>query len=283
MHSSTLNPIGNAAIAYATRGFAVFPCMPRGKVPATHHGCRDATKNLALITAWWRENPRYNVAVASGTISKVFILDVDGLDAEASLRKLEEQYGALPDTIESITRRGRHLFFRCENGAVWNSAGAIAPGLDIRGDGGYVVLPPSIHPSGRPYVWSVDSADHFAEAPTWLISLLGSGNNRNCRWQAKLPEHWHSTITSAIRNGAVHQMVGLERRAARGGRDTIDHGRGGHDDVCNAVAGAVVIADRLPAGWRRREVRGLGLSESARPSNTYSDPVNPGTIWMTRR
>jgi hypothetical protein len=81
----------------------------------------------------------------------------------------------------------------------------------------------------------------------------------------------------------VHQMVGLERRAARGGRDTIDHGRGGHDDVCNAVAGAVVIADPLPAGWRRREVRGLGLSESARPSNTYSDPVNPGTNWMARR
>ena len=124
----------------------MFPCMPRGKVPATCHGCRDATKDLAQITAWWCGNPSYNVAVATGPVSKVFVLDVDGPDAEASLRKLEAQHGALPETVESITPRGRHIFFRCENGVVRNSAGAIAPGLDIRGDGGYVVLPPSTSP-----------------------------------------------------------------------------------------------------------------------------------------
>ena len=140
----------NAAVAYATRGFAIFPCVAGGKVPATPHGGCDATKYLAQITNWWRENPNYNVAVATGPISGVFVLDVDGLDAEESLRKLEEQYSPLPKTVESVTPRGRHLFFRSENGAVRNSAGAIAPGLDIRGDGGYVVLPPSIHPSGRP-------------------------------------------------------------------------------------------------------------------------------------
>ena len=186
MHNITLSALGKAAIAYATRGFAVFPCVPRGKVPATRHGCRDATKDLAQITAWWRENPNYNVAVATGPVSKVFVLDVDGLDAEASLRKLEEQHGALPETMESITPRGRHIFFRCENGAVRNSAGAIAPGLDIRGDGGYVVLPPSIHPSGRPYVWSVDSGDHFAEAPAWLTNSLSGSSNGSCRRQSQI-------------------------------------------------------------------------------------------------
>ena len=207
MQNTTLSSLGNAAIAYAMRGFAVFPCVPRGKVPATAHGCRDATKDLAQITAWWCENSSYNVAVATGTVSKVFVLDVDGLDAEASLRKLEEQYGSIPATVESITPRGSHLFFKCENGTVRNSASAIAPGLDIRGDGGYVVLPPSIHPRGRPYVWSVDSADHFAEAPAWLMKLLGCGNSRNCRRQAQSPEHWHSTITSTIRNGARNSTL----------------------------------------------------------------------------
>jgi putative DNA primase/helicase len=207
MDNITLSALGQAALAYARRGFAVFPCVQRGKVPATRHGCRDATKDLAQVTAWWRENPSYNVAVATGPVSKVFVLDVDGIDAEASLRKLEEQDGALPETIESITPRGRHIFFRCENDAIRNSAGAIAPGLDIRGDGGYVVLPPSIHPCGRLYVWSVDSADYFAEAPAWLISLLGRGNNGNCRRQAKSPEHWHSTITSTVRNGARNSTL----------------------------------------------------------------------------
>ena len=53
MQNTTQSPFCNAAIAYATRGFAVFPCVPRGKVPATPHGCRDATQDLAQITIWW--------------------------------------------------------------------------------------------------------------------------------------------------------------------------------------------------------------------------------------
>jgi hypothetical protein len=202
MNNTTRSQLCNAAIAYATRGFAVFPCAPCGKVPATPHGCRDATKDIAQIAGWWRQNPSYNVAVATGPISKVFVLDVDGHDAEASLRKLEGQYGALPETVESITPRGRHIFFRCENGAIRNSAGAIAPGLDIRGDGGYVVLPPSIHPSGRPYVWSVDSGDHFAEAPAWLSNLISGKANGICQRQSKSPEHWHRILRNTVRNGA---------------------------------------------------------------------------------
>ena len=98
----------------------------------------------------------------------------------------------MPPTVESIMPRGRHIFFKCENGAIRNSAGTIAPGLDVRADGGYVVLPPSIHPSGRPYVWSVDSGDHFAEAPAWLSNLLrGEGDNGESAVNAKSPEHWH--------------------------------------------------------------------------------------------
>ena len=207
MNNITLSALGKAAVLYAARGFAVFPCAPRGKVPATRHGCRDATIDLAQITAWWRENPGYNVAVATGPVSQVFVLDVDGLDAEMSLRKLEEQHGALPQTVESVTPRGRHIFFKCENATVRNSAGAVAPGLDIRGDGGYVVLPPSIHPSGRPYVWSVDSGDRFAEAPAWLSHLLSGKNNGGCHRQAKSPEHWHFVITSTISNGARNSTL----------------------------------------------------------------------------
>ena len=207
MNTITQSPLCNAAVAYAARGFAVFPCTPRGKVPATHHGCRDATKDIAQIARWWGENPNYNVAGATGAVSKVFILDVDGLDAEASLRKLEEQYSALPSTVESITPRGRHLFFKCENGNVRNSAGAIAPGRDVRGDGGYVVLPPSTHPSGRRYTWSVDSADHFAEAPAWLSNLLSGKPNGYGHTQAKSPEHWHNALTSTIRNGARNSTL----------------------------------------------------------------------------
>jgi hypothetical protein len=207
MQDTTHSPLGNAAIAYATRGLAVLPCVPAGKAPATPQGCRDATNDIAKIARWWRENPRYNVAVATGPVSKIFVLDVDGLDAETSLRKLEEQHGALPETVESITPRGRHLFFRCENGGVRNSASVIAQGIDVRGDGGYAVLPPSMHPSGRLYAWSVDSADHFAEAPRWLSNLFGERTNNRCPKQAKSPEQWHSVIANTIRNGARNSTL----------------------------------------------------------------------------
>jgi hypothetical protein len=75
--------------------------------------------------------------------------------------------------LESITARARHLFFAYPDRAVIkNSAGKIAPGIDTRGDGGYVLIPPSIHPTGKPYAWSVDFAKTFASAPKWLLDMI---------------------------------------------------------------------------------------------------------------
>ena len=102
--------------------------------------------------------------------SGIFVVDVDGLDAEATLRRLEAEHGALPATVEVITARGRHIYFKWPQEPVRNSAGKIGPHIDVRGDGGYVLCPPSIHPSGRRYSWSVDSADRIADAPGWLLA-----------------------------------------------------------------------------------------------------------------
>jgi hypothetical protein len=84
----------------------------------------------------------------------------------------QAQHSALPATVESITARGRHIFFLCPGRPVRNSAGKLAPGVDVRGDGGYVLAPPSIHPTGKAYCWSVDSARTFAAAPDWLVTLI---------------------------------------------------------------------------------------------------------------
>jgi Bifunctional DNA primase/polymerase, N-terminal len=110
--------------------------------------------------------------VATGTISGIFVVDIDGFDAEAELKKLEQRYDALPQTVESITARGRHVFFRMPLQRLRNSAGKIAPGIDVRADGGYVLAPPSMHPSGRAYCWSVDSGNTFAPAPDWLLARI---------------------------------------------------------------------------------------------------------------
>ncbi len=160
------------AIAFAKRGLAVFPCRARDKRPATEHGVKDATTDAEIIRRWWQHDPQFNVAIATGEVSNVFVVDIDGVDAELELRRLEAAHGELPATVESITARGRHLFFQMPETPVRNTASQIAAGIDTRGNGGYVVCPPSIHPSGRAYAWSVDSANAFAAAPDWLLGRI---------------------------------------------------------------------------------------------------------------
>lgn len=143
------------ALGLARRGLAVFPLKPRSKEPATPHGFKDATTDPATIAKWWNANPNYNIAVATGAVSGVFVIDVDGGEGEASLRRLIARYGPLPASIESITGGGgRHIWLKYAPG-LGCTAKRLGPGLDTRGDGGYVVAPPSIHPSGRRYEWAV--------------------------------------------------------------------------------------------------------------------------------
>jgi hypothetical protein len=164
------------ALTLAARGLSIFPCSPRAKTPATAHGVKDATTDLAVIRHWWQTEPTCNVAVATGASSGVFVVDVDGLDAEAELRRLETEYGNLSCSVEVITARGRHIYFKTPGVPVRNSVAKVAPGIDVRGEGGYVLVPPSIHPSGRPYYWSVDTANAFAEAPEWLVAKIVPSN-----------------------------------------------------------------------------------------------------------
>jgi hypothetical protein len=161
-----------SALALAQKGMAVFPCRPRDKRPATAHGLKDATHDLAVIRQWWKDEPACNIGIATGAVSRVFAIDIDGFDAEVELRKLEAEHGALPPTVEALSARGRHLYFQMPEIPIANSAGKIAPGIDVRGNGGYVLAPPSVHPSGKLYSWSVDSAKAFAAAPDWLLDRI---------------------------------------------------------------------------------------------------------------
>lgn len=192
------------AIQLAQRGMAVFPCVPRSKSPATAHGVKDATRDLDIITGWWRAEPTYNIAIATGAVSGMFVVDIDGLDAEAELRKLEAEHGELPPSVEVITARGRHIYFKAPEVPVRNSAGKIASGIDVRGDGGYVLTPPSIHPSGRQYCWSVDAASAFAAAPNWLLIQITTPTNGA---DATPPSAWRELVKAGVAEGARDTTV----------------------------------------------------------------------------
>lgn len=160
------------ALTLAKKGIHVFPCGVRSKAPATPHGFRDASIDPDIIRSWWRCDPSFNVGIATGTVSHLFAVDIDGLDAEASLRALEYERGELPPSVEAITARGRHIYFQMPAAPVPCSAGRVADHIDVKADGGYVLAPPSIHPTGRAYAWSVDSAREIASAPAWLLNLI---------------------------------------------------------------------------------------------------------------
>ena len=137
------------ALALAARGFHVFPCRPRDKRPATANGLKDATTDPDIIQAWWQQQPDFNIAIATGAASGIFVVDIDGLDAEAALRRLEVEHGALPATVEAITARGRHVYFKWPQEPVRNSAGKIAHAHRRQGRRRLRALPAE-HPSQRP-------------------------------------------------------------------------------------------------------------------------------------
>src|SRR5438128_378859 len=99
---SSMGSLVGAALKLAERGLRVFPCRPKDKRPATAHGIKDATTDAGTITAWWRQAD-YNIGVATGAVSGIMVLDVDDVEAELQLRKLEAAHGVLPPTVEAIT------------------------------------------------------------------------------------------------------------------------------------------------------------------------------------
>lgn len=161
-----------AAVSYARLGLLVFPCAPRSKTPLTPRGCKDASDDLDQVTAWWTQWPDANIGIACGEMSGLFVVDIDGPEGEASLAALEKKNGALPVVPEVRTGKGRHLYFRHFPGAR-NSASKLGDFIDTRGDGGYVIAPPSLHPSGAQYAWAPGAGPRDRrrpDAPEWLAA-----------------------------------------------------------------------------------------------------------------
>ena len=181
------------ALTLAARGVRVFPvwepgapgvcacpkgeaCGSKAKHPRTATGFKEATTDEAQIRRWWAAAPNANIGAATGEKSGLFVLDEDGVAGAESLHNIELEHDDLPKTLIAISGReggGRHLYFTHPGGApIGNSSGALGEGLDVRGDGGYVVAPPSMHASGRRYAWDMLGADWHVAPPDWLVSAL---------------------------------------------------------------------------------------------------------------
>lgn len=200
--------IERAALAYLVRGWSVIPIEPRGKRPIV--AWQAFERRIAApdeVAAWFRRTRNANVAVVTGTISGLVVLDVDPQHGGTeSLAELTDRHGPLPRTIEALTGGGGvHLYFAHPGGAVRNKVGVL-PGIDLRGDGGCVVAPPSMHASGRRYAWQTGRGPGdvpLAPMPGWLRVIGGGSDSAG----GHAPAHWRELARNGARAGARNSTI----------------------------------------------------------------------------
>ena len=169
------NPFLQAAEAYARSGWYVFPLKPREKRPATEHGLDDATTNLDTIRRWWTKTPTANIGLNCGK-SGLVVVDLDKHGKWDGLQEwaiFTTKHHLTPHTSTSVTGGGgRHLLFKSPDGIEIKSVNArLSPGIDVKAEGGYIVLPPSIHPTGIPYAWE-DGNTRIEPLPGPVVDIL---------------------------------------------------------------------------------------------------------------
>jgi hypothetical protein len=264
-----------AALAYAERlHWCVFPC--NGKVPAIPaekggNGCLDASTDPEQIATWWKAYPGANIGIACGQKSGIFVVDLDekqGKSGRQALAELEEQNGYLPETPEQITPSGgRHLVFKYPNVEIRNSQSRIATGIDVRGESGYVLAAPSIHPgTGTAYTWHPDlrpSRIPIAEAPEWLVKLAHSEPVSAPTPAATRPVGRLSAYGEAALDGAVRNILG----ASAGSQETTLNSE-------SYSIGRLVGGDVIPAALALKS-----LLWAAHQLTSY-DPQHP---WRARQ
>ena len=203
-------PLVHSALAYAARGWHVFPLQVGSKIPrAGSKGHLDATRDVQVIQRWWQENPDYNIGIACGEISGITVIDVDGAEGIASSKTVR----GVPQTFTIKTPRGFHLYFKF-NPAFSTGAGFL-PGIDVRSgtvegnNGGYVVAPPSVS-DGKPYTILRDIPlakltivpeafikhhrnGHSSPYPTWVTEALkGVAEHQRNDTATRLAGYFHS-------------------------------------------------------------------------------------------
>lgn len=168
-----------AAYKLSLKNLAIFPLQERSKEPwKGSRGFMEATIDGDKIKAWWEAVPKANIGLPTGKINGLLILDIDGPAGEESLIQMLI-WGIMPPTLAVRTGKGLQYYFRYGGIDIHNSAGKLAKGIDVRGEGGYVVAPPSIHPNGQAYQWMhqtrfTPQTGHkvIEPAPQWLIGSL---------------------------------------------------------------------------------------------------------------
>lgn len=249
--------LARAAFRLAMRGKHVFPLTPGTKIPVKGtHGCRSATRDLDAVRALWQRWPGANIGIATGRASGVWVLDIDPRHGGAvALAALESEHGALPPTITASTPRGgTHYYWRWPDDGpeIRNSVARVGDGIDVLGEGGSVVAPPSVRALGGGYTWRCVGAT-LADAPGWLVAMTQPTPRRR---QNVHMCTIHGDLDMYVATAAASELTELE---------TAPEGTRNH--ALNRAAfniAQLVKADALPEAWARGQLEqraiGIGLT-----------------------
>ncbi|MFM9995529.1 MAG: DUF3987 domain-containing protein [Phycisphaerales bacterium] len=205
-------------------------CDSVGKHPRTARGLKDGTTDLGVITKWWAAWPNANVAVRTGRESGIVVLDEDPRHGgDVTLAELVAKHGALPATGTGLTGGGgRHHVMK--HPGVYIKSRNLLPGLDCKGDGGYIVVEPSLHASGQRYMWELSSRPGevpLAPLPPWLLKLMieppkkdgaASGGDGDVSPEGKRNDVLTSLAGSMRRRGMKHEEIFAALKAVNAGR-----------------------------------------------------------------
>lgn len=254
-----MTALGDAAVVYAGRGWAVFPVKACGKTPLTAHGCKDATTDAATVTAWWSRWPQANVGIATGAASGLVAIDLDVPDGGETFMELQRRHGPAGSPLWARTGSGGwHALYAHPGVDIPNSAGRLGSGVDIRGDGGYIVAAPSVHPSGGRYRWHDEPSDP-GPMTAWLVRLARPPARRPVRpvrlagdvsrYAAAALEAEAAAVAAAVDGTRNHTL----NRAAFNLGTLVGTGQLNSEDVAGVLVDAALAAG-LSAGEASRTV-----------------------------
>ncbi len=226
------------ALAFAERGLHILPLYSAGnrggtitctcrhkescQSPAKHpmwrfapNGLKNATTDTTIIKKWFGGFGKQNLGIVTGSISGIIALDIDKKHGGyETLAALEAKYGALPSTLRFNTGGGGiHILFRHPGKEIRNSVGHLGSGIDVRGDGGYIVAPPSLHVSGNTYsiAKGCNLDTPLANAPAWLLQLMrqGGSNSGSMASRPSIEALVRGAIPEGQRNTTIARISGL--------------------------------------------------------------------------
>jgi hypothetical protein len=275
MSETATDELVEAVLGYASKGLPVFPC-DQNKRPLTAKGFHDASTEPAMIRAWWQQRwPHAMVAMPTGAATGFFVVDVDDPEPFEAACTID-----LPHTRRVDTQKGYHLYFRYEADKPVRNAQRhpktgwpfpALPGAEVRGDGGYVIVPPSRHPQGKLYCWHDDAT--VQHAPPELLAILRKPRSEAKNGNAANGKTFRARVNGG---GTAYGLAALnaECEAIRTARD------GEQETALNEAAlkiGALVAGGELEAQSARE-----ALLDAALGMPSY-DGRNPWTADQVTR